>query len=115
MATPIPAFHVTLTSRSGHVVEGVYQYRTQEAAEEYAATMRGMGYTADVAEGPLKTEKIPARQLNGSEVLANGGVIIDRVYFGVAKVRVTGFTHDFSRIVRRAYDWDQLVEIEARR
>jgi hypothetical protein len=112
----IPAFHVELKDSHGHKVGGIYQWRTAEDANEYAATMRGNGYTAEVAPGPLKTQNIPARQLWDDDVLANGGVVISRLYFGRTKVRVTGLAlAGGCRLVRRSYGPDQLVEIEARR
>ena len=103
-------WHVAV-SRNGRPID-TYQQRTQEFAEDLAASLRGKGFDVEITTGPVKTEKVPASNLVHTDVLADG-TLIDRLYFG-KKVNVTGFTPDYKRVVRRAYDPGKLVEIEVR-
>lgn len=117
MARELPLVtHVTLTPARGthrEPVNGVHQFHQPEDAAAFAVKMRDLGYDVTLATGPLKTQAVKARTLSDSDHLADG-VMITHLYFGRTKVRVTGIKLKTARRVRRAYYYDQLVEIEHR-
>jgi hypothetical protein len=112
--------HVDLSHR-GVKLDVIHQFYEREDAESFAEGMRKRGYTAELREAPLATQWVKGSNLLDSDYLANGHVMITRLYFGGrGKVRVTGLrldgkTSPRGRItVRRSFEFDQLVEIEAR-
>ena len=113
MKAPTIVTHVAVVRGSSLITDA--QFHDADSADSFAATMREQGYTCNTSTGPIRSQTVPVRELRGTDRLADG-VVITRLFFGASKVRVTGYAGAAAefKTVRRAYDYDQLVEIEAR-
>lgn len=85
------------------------QFDDEDSARQFAISTSA---ATEVRHAPVVTKTVTASSLSTADILSDG-VRVTRVFIGASKVRVHGFTADFSRTVRRSYDHDKQVVVEA--